>query len=104
MDKVTEKIRTRDDGLLEGVHGPCGGAHDRASIAGRMGWQDGGRAAEVITKTLALLREGKAVKLTSHFGWRVFQPLAPDEDGSLIPRSRDTVYDPDGNVLERVVR
>ncbi len=60
------KIRTRDDGYLEGDHGPIFPCfHDRKSIAGRMGWTDSGKAKKVITKTLELLSQGKAVKLTS---------------------------------------
>lgn len=101
---VTKQIRTRDDGVLEGVHGPlfpC--AHDRKSIAGRMGWQDNGEAANVITRTLDMLGEGKAVRLKSHLGVCYFQPLADDEDGRNIPKSRAVVYDGEGDVVERTV-
>lgn len=96
-----EKIRTRDDGVLAGVYGPVNANHDRASLAGRMGWRDSGDAALVITKALALLAEGKAVRLISHLGYCVFQPLAPEETGAEIPASRALVYNADGQVIER---
>jgi hypothetical protein len=99
-----KKIRTRDDGRLEGVNGPlfpC--LHGRDSIAGRMGWVDGGKASAVITDTLSLLAAGKSVKLTSHFGYCIFQPLADAEDGANIPASRAVVYGPDGKVIERTI-
>ena len=95
-------IRTRDDGILEGVRGPvypC--RHDRKSIAQRMGWEDSGQASEVITKALALLAEGKAVQLTSHYGYCIFQPLLDNEDGTKIPASANVIYNPDGLVLRR---
>lgn len=99
------KIRCRDDGHLEGVRGPvypC--MHNRKSIAARMGWEDFGYEAQVITQTIYLLLEGKAVKLTSHLGYNIFQPLAPDEDGTTIPRSRDVVYDAEGQIVERLIK
>ena len=90
---MAAQIRTRDDGFLQGVRGPlfpC--LTDRESIAQRMGWQDGGEAASVITGTLALLAEGKAVRLTSHLGYCIFSPLAEGEDGKTIPASSKTIY------------
>lgn len=98
-----DTIRTRDDGILQGVHGPLNALHDRTSIAGRMGWQDAGQAVDVITRTLALLAEGKAVRLASHMGYCIFQPLSADETGATIPASRATVYNPEGQVIERTI-
>lgn len=98
---MEKKIRTRDDGVLAGVYGPVNAHHDRASLAGRMGWQDSGDAAPIITQTLALLAEGKAVRLTSHLGYCIFQPLAPGETGAEIPASGALIYNADGQVIER---
>lgn len=98
-----DTIRTRDDGRLGGVYGPVNALHDRQSIAGRMGWEDSGAARDVITQTLALLAAGKAVKLTSHSGSCIFQPLGDDETGATIPRSRAVVYNADGDVIERTM-
>lgn len=99
-----EKIRTRDDGILEGVGGPLFPCwHNRASIAGRMGWEDGGEASAVITNTLRLLGEGKCVRLKSHYGVCYFQPLQDGEDGTQIPASRRVVYNSEGDVVERTV-
>lgn len=93
-------IRCRLDGKLEGVRGPiCDTAIDRASIAGTMGWQDSGEAGPIITVTLDLLTQGKAVKLTSHYGWCEFQPLLDSEDGRNIPASWCPLYAPDGRVI-----
>ncbi len=95
-------IRTRDDGALEGVNGPVYPCfHDRSTIAGRMGWADGGNAAPIITRTLELLAEGKAVRLTSRLGTCYFQPLLDTEDGSDVPASREVVYNHEGRVIEK---
>lgn len=101
---TTTPIRCREDGILEKVNGPLYPTYPtRELIAGRMGWTDSGEAAPVISATLALLAEGKSVRLTSHYGYTVIQPLADDEDGRSIPRSAATVYRPDGSVYSRTV-
>jgi hypothetical protein len=76
----------------------------RKTIASMTGWADSGDAIDVITKTIELLAEGKAVRLTSHQGWCEFQPLGVDEDGSKIPASWDVVYNPDGTVFSRKIK
>jgi hypothetical protein len=99
-----DAVRCRLDGHLEGVYGPlCEVPVDRGTIAGAMGWQDSGAAVAVIDGTMRLLREGKAVKLTSHHGWCVFQPLAEGEDGRELPASRTVVYGPGGEWVERQI-
>lgn len=96
--------RCRIDGLLDGVHGPLTEVQvNRARLAATMGWSDSGRAVEVITATMALLRDGKAVKLTSRYGYAIFSPLESDEDGCKIPRSYDRgIHDCRGEMIEWV--
>jgi hypothetical protein len=97
-------VRCREDGFLEGVRGPLFPTLvDRTLICQRMGWEDGGGAEGVITRTMALLREGKAVELKSHYGWNLIQPLRDDEDGARIPASAAAVYNSDGELIRRVV-
>lgn len=97
-------IRVRDDGFLGGVNGPVFPyVIDRKTVAERMGWADSGKAARVITQTIELLAQGKAVRLTSYLGWCCFQPLRDEEDGTKIPASAATTYDAEGEVIERVI-
>lgn len=97
-----EVIRCRLDGRLEGVRGPIPESLvDRASIAGTMGWTDSGEAAGVITSTLGLLAQGKSVRLTSHYGFCEFLPLAPNETGHDVPASWKTMYRPDGSIVHQ---
>lgn len=67
-----------------------------------MGWVSR-KTAEIYTiPTMRLLEEGKAVRLTSRLGFAVFQPLLRDETGETLPKSANTVYNPDGSVFSRV--
>jgi hypothetical protein len=103
MTTETEtKIRVRLDGCLDGVHGPSFCLAHRRAIAEVMGWEDGGKAIPVITRTLEMLAEGKSVKLTSRHGYCYWQPLADDEDGLMLPRSHAEVFDADGNLIQRL--
>jgi len=108
MTATTEKLEgvlCREDGCLEGVHAqpglnPC--RITRRVIAGRMGWEDSGKAVAVIDRTLALLASGKSVKLTSHYGWARFTPLAAGESGNLLPTAYWPLYNGDGEIIERL--
>jgi hypothetical protein len=107
MSNATEtSVRCRLDGLLEGVHGPvCAVAVDPTVIVQTMGWQENGRAQEVIAQTMALLRQGHAVQLKSHYGYCIFSPLAPGETGLQIPASQNAgVCAPDGSVVRGAVQ
>lgn len=87
-------IRCRLDGRMEGVHGPLNVDVTRDKLCGVMGWQDGGKAAALLDKVMMHLSEGQAVKITSHLGWTVFQPLTAAEDGLSIPASASHVIVP----------
>ena len=98
--------RCRIEGFINGVSTARSGAlypvhMARVDIADLMGWQDGGRAVPVITNTLKLLAEGKAVKLTSHYGHATLLPLRDDEDGDDLPASLTTVYTSEGKIVEQ---
>ncbi|HAM57624.1 MAG TPA: hypothetical protein DCQ64_20305 [Candidatus Rokubacteria bacterium] len=98
--------RCRIEGFINGVAAARSGAlypvrMGRMEIADLMGWQDSGRAVPVITGTLRLLAEGKAVKLTSHNGHVTLLPLRDDEDGSGLPASLTTVYTSEGQTVEQ---
>ena len=57
----------------------------------------------IAEKAFALIQAGRSVKLTSHAGYSVFQPLADGETGREIPRSAGEVYNSDGLLIERRV-
>ena len=88
MTATTNTIRCRLDGFMFGVRGPVNSVEiDRAKVAGVMGWQDAGRAADTITRVMELIAEGRAVRVKSHAGVTEFLPLADGEDGLDIPAS-----------------